>query len=113
MKKCVGEMTAYRCWSKAATANKAKKWLKENNFEHLMGLIDIDYLKNDLADDFLTLADIYTTLDENGVIAYFANENPNLSITDELRTKLNHAIDQLFGLKLLENQEKYSIIDNK
>ena len=80
--------------------------LKENNFEHLMGLIDIDYLKNDLADDFLTLADIYTTLDENGVIAYFANENPNLSITDELRTKLNHAIDQLFGLKLLENQEK-------
>lgn len=80
--------------------------LKENNFEHLMGLIDIDYLKNDLADDFLTLADIYTTLDENGVIAYFANENPNLSITDELRTKINHAIDQLFGLKLLENQEK-------
>lgn len=29
-----------------------------------------------------------------------------MSITDELRTKLNHAIDQLFGLKLLENQEK-------
>lgn len=80
--------------------------LKENNFEHLIGLIDSHYLKNDLANDFLTLVDIYKTLDENEILAYFSGENPNLSITDELRTKLDNVIEQLFGLKLLENQEK-------
>ena len=43
MKKCVGETAAYRCWSKAATANKAKSGARK--IKNIYRNVE-DYLKS-------------------------------------------------------------------
>ncbi len=80
--------------------------LEQNNLVTLVGLIDTDYLKNDLSSDFSSIVEVYNVLDETGIIELYKNSNYTLELTDEDITKLQLSVDKIVGLKLLANEEK-------
>lgn len=82
--------------------------LEENKLTHLVGLIDNNYLKENLVNDFLTIVDVYKILDKEGIIDYFAStdEEKTLEITEEMTVSLEIAIEKIFNLKILLNHEK-------
>lgn len=80
---------------------------KENNLEHLVDLINNDYLKNKLITDIKSLYNAYLLLDDSGIIDYFANEEiEEFEITEQVTTNLKEFVEIIFNLELIKNQEK-------
>ena len=81
--------------------------LIENGFEHLVDLINNDYIKNKLITDIKSIYDAYLLLDNNGVIDYFVNEDvEELEFTPEVKEKLRDAFNKIVELNLIEENEK-------
>lgn len=81
--------------------------LIENGFEHLVDLINNDYIKNKLITDIKSIYDAYLLLDNNGVIDYFVNEDTEeFEFTPEVKEKLRDAFNKIVELDLIEENEK-------
>ena len=81
--------------------------LIENGFEHLVDLINNDYIKNKLITDIKSIYDAYLLLDNNGVIDYFVNEDvEEFEFTPEVKEKLRDAFNKIVELDLIEENEK-------
>lgn len=82
-------------------------FLKENNLEDFVGIIDATYLKEDFTDDFTILVDNFKILKEIGILDYFKDKEANpLEFTTDVKNKLDASIKGILSLKLVEGNEK-------
>ena len=81
--------------------------LVENNLEHLVDLINDDYLKNKLITDAKSVYNAYLLLDDSGIIDYFLEEDvEEFEITEQVKNDLKDFVEIIFDLELIKNQEK-------
>lgn len=81
--------------------------LKDNNLEHLVDLVNNDYIKNKLITDVKSIYNAYLLLDDSGIIDYIVDENvAEFEITEQVKDDLKGFVEIILNLELIKNHEK-------
>lgn len=82
--------------------------LIENEFGHLADLINNDYIKNKLIPDIKSIYEIYSILDQDGIIDLILDEGDfaEFEITEDIKNDLEHIVEIIFNLELIKSNEQ-------
>lgn len=85
-----------------------EEFLETSNLEEFKGIIDVEYIENDLVNDINQLVDAYKLLEQTGLLEYFLEET-ELDFNEETKEKLLEAFGKIVDLKLITGNEKQLI----